>query len=140
MSTTRDRLIPAVRIVVVVVAAFLLLAPIRVKYIANFDSGSDSALYLRASCGAPVLSTLGSEPALDGVSPFSIVHPGPGYWGGATNKIELVNARQACRGAAGRRVSLGLSVLLAALFVMWLAARRSDRRSNIPDDRATMGA
>jgi hypothetical protein len=105
-------------VVVVLVAAFLLLAPVKANYIERV--GSDFTVYRTASCGAPALSMLGSEPGLGGGSSYPI--------GG-------VNARQACKGAAGSRVSIGLLLLIIAVALL-LTSRRSKVAVDTDDGRA----
>jgi hypothetical protein len=109
--------------VVVVVAAVLLVAPVKAKYIARV--GSDFIEYRTATCGAPVLSLLGNNPGLGGGSP----HP-----------IGAVNASQACKGTAGTRTTLGASLLLLGALVLWLMTRRSKVGIALDDVRAEANA
>lgn len=105
-------------IAVVLFVAFLLLAPVKASYINRV--GSDTIEYRTASCGTPILSMVGGRPGLGGGSP----HP-----------IGAVNARQACKGSAGRRVAGGVSLLLVVALFLALAAHRRNR-AHLTDDLA----
>ena len=110
-------------LVAVAAAGFLALAPVKASYIERAES--DVIEYRTASCGAPVLAIFDAEPGLGGGSPFP---------------IGAVNAKQACKSAAGRRVSTGLVLLLlvSLTVILCIVPRRSNTSADAKDERATV--
>jgi hypothetical protein len=110
-------------VAVVAAAGFLLLAPVKASYVERAES--DVTNYRTASCGAPVLAMFEAEPGLGGGSPHS---------------VGAVNAKQACKSAAGRRVSIGLVLLLlvSLVFTLCIAPRRSNKSADAKDERAAV--
>ena len=109
--------------VAVVVAGFLLMAPVKASYIDRAES--DVIDYRTASCAAPVLAMFDAEPGLGGGSPLP---------------IGAVNAKQACMSAAGRRVSIGLVLLLlvSLTVILCIVPRRSNKSADATRERATV--
>ena len=97
--------------VVALAAAFLLFAPVNANYIERAEY--DVIDYRTASCGTPILSVLGAEPGLGGGSPYP---------------VGAVNAQRACKGAAGGRVTIALSILLDLSLALWFTTRRTSAR------------
>jgi hypothetical protein len=112
-----------VAVVAVVAAGVFLLAPVKASYIERAES--DIIDYRTASCGAPVLAMFDAEPGLGGGSQFP---------------IGAVNAKQACKSAAGSRVAIGLVMLLlvSLTLTLWIASRRTNRFADAKEEPAAV--
>ena len=94
----------------VVVAVVLMVVPVDAQYLN--EVGSDTAVFLTASCGSPAAALLGADPGLGGGSEYPI--------GGEAS-------RTACTAAAGKRVVPAMAVLLIVSVIGWNRALRKAR-------------